>query len=139
MVRWAARCRRVRYLLNRPVVQKGISEAQQGMLQELMPGSIDALLREVAVLRELKAIAFSDITDLAIDPATGKVYSRSGDPNATRAVMRVKRTRQKRVVTDEEGEPTVEAAEEVTVTLWDKVEALGLLMKHLGLMGSQVK
>jgi phage terminase small subunit len=134
--RQAAGFRRVsaRNLLGRPAVQKALAEARRAAAQETLPGSIIAHLRELAVLRELKAIGFADITDFAIDPVSGKVYSLSGDPDATRAVMHFERKVRRKVVgADETGNPMVKVEEVVTIKLWDKNEALALLAKSVGL------
>jgi hypothetical protein len=124
----------VRDLLDRPAVQKALAEARQAAMQQVLPGGTVRALREMALLRELKAIGFADITDFDIDPVSGKVYSRSGDPDATRAIMQVRRKVRRKVVgAGEEGTPTVQVTEDVVIKLWDKVEALGLLAKIVGL------
>jgi hypothetical protein len=134
--RHAAGFRRVsvRDLLDRPAVQKALAEARRAAAQETLPGGTIRALREVAVMRELQAMAFSNITDYAIDPESGKVYSLAGDPDATRAIMHFeRRVRRKVVGADETGKPTVQVTEDVVIRLWDKVEALGLLAKIVGL------
>jgi hypothetical protein len=113
-------------LLGRPAVKKALAEAQQAMMETLPINPYD-------VLRELAIIAFSDITDFEVLP-DGTVRSRCGDPAATRAIMDVKHKMRRKAIPSEEGKPPIsETKVETTIKLWSKDEALGLLMKHLGL------
>jgi hypothetical protein len=109
---------------NQPVVRAGASEA---LAAELGLNPADLLI-------ELAVIARADIEDYVIDPDTGRVASKYGDPIATRAVSRCrKKTSRKVIGADGRGNPLFEVTEEVDIRLWSKVDALRLLAKVMGL------
>jgi hypothetical protein len=109
---------------NQPAVRDPASEA---LATE--PG-----LNPAALLIELAVIARADVEDYVIDPGTGRVASKYGDPAATRAVSRCrKKTSRKVVGADGQGNPLFEVTEEVDIRLWNKVDALRLLAKVMGL------
>ena len=109
---------------NQPVVRAGASEA---LAAELGLNPADLLI-------ELAVIARADIEDYVIDPDTGRVASKYGDPAATRAVSRCrKKTSRKVIGADGQGNPLFEVTEEVDIRLWNKVDALRLLAKVMGL------
>jgi hypothetical protein len=107
-----------------PAVRQGASEA---LAAELGLNPADLLI-------ELAVIARADVEDYAIDPDTGRVASKYGDPAATRAVSRCrKKTSRKVIGADGQGNPLFEVTEEVDIRLWNKVDALRLLAKVMGL------
>jgi hypothetical protein len=107
-----------------PAVRQGASEA---LAAELGLNPADLLI-------ELAVIARADVEDYVIDPDTGRVASKYGDPAATRAVSRCrKKTSRKVIGADGQGNPLFEVTEEVDIRLWSKVDALRLLAKVMGM------
>lgn len=95
------------------------------------------------VITELAIVAFSNVADYWIDPATGAVRVKPGVPlEALRAVASYEATSTTRVVRgkDADGRPTSESVVSWTgkIKLWDKMKAKELLCKHLGLTSTDL-
>lgn len=84
------------------------------------------------ILQELAIIAFSNLEDYKIDPDTGFIQPREGMPeHVLRAISSVKFV----VTVDSDGNER----RETTVKLWDKVAALHLAGKHLGMFEEKLR
>lgn len=106
-------------MLRRPEVVKAIA-AHQAMNAATVDVSPDE------VLRELKLLAFSDVSDYEVDEISGTLRVLQGrDQNKIRAVQSVKF----RTKTDPDGN----VFRETEVKLWDKVTPLITAGKHVGL------
>lgn len=85
------------------------------------------------VINELKRIAFSDIYQL-YDPATNQLREPRHIPyDLRKAVASVKISRERRSVSTRGRTRTTVTQAIVEYRFWDKVAALGKLMRHLGL------
>lgn len=85
------------------------------------------------VINELKRIAFSDIYQL-YDPATNQLREARHIPyDLRKAVASVKISRERRSVSTRGRTRTTVTQSIVEYRFWDKVAALGKLMRHLGL------
>lgn len=84
------------------------------------------------VVRELRILAFSDITHYAVNDAGKVVISRRAPFWAKRALSSVK---QKKKATRRRGTEDLEDIEyDTEIKLWSKPEALKLLAQHLGIL-----
>jgi phage terminase small subunit len=86
------------------------------------------------VLREVATIAFSDVADYRLRRGQLAV-AKTAEPRASRAVASVKR--KTRYVKNADG--SFEPEHTLEYRLWDKPKALGLAMKHLGLLVDRVE
>jgi phage terminase small subunit len=87
------------------------------------------------VLRELGYLAFSHVSDYAIDDQNNLVLTAQAHPHALRAVSSIKR--KTRTIYRRDGEPIIEC--ELEFRLWDKNTALTNALKHLGLLVEKVE
>jgi hypothetical protein len=92
------------------------------------------MLTSDRTLHEFAIIAFSDITDFAIDPRTGKITTREGVPQyATRAISKVKFDCES--WTDEDGH--VHFRVKTELGLWNKNDALKMLAMYQKLLSGE--
>ena len=146
------RCRFVDEFLINPVASEAVKAAgystknprQRGwalMRIPLVAAAVAQKIRELIrrtkitpdqVLHELSIIAFSDLDDYEIDPATGHVRVAPGVPEyALRAIKSITFT----VITDADGNET----RHTEITLWNKMRALRLVLKYLGMLKARRK
>ncbi len=114
-------------LLNQPDIAGAVS---RGMAQRAVRTGI----QQDMVLNELAHIAFSRVDHYAVDDETGDLQLSDGAPfGALAAVQSVRHRKRVRVETDGDVLTTYEGE----IRLWDKVAALLLLGKHLGLFANR--
>ena len=80
------------------------------------------------VLEELAVVAFSDVTHYCVDEEGRVVLDTRADASATRALSSVKRKTKQYMQKDE-----LVTEHDVEVKLWNKINALEQLARHLGL------
>lgn len=83
------------------------------------------------VLREIATVAFLNVNDYTVD-AHGVVNGPADDPDCVRAVSGVR----KRFLGLDENKKPIYCYE---LKFWDKIQALTMLAKHLGLLKDQVE
>ncbi len=89
------------------------------------------MITQDRVLNELAIIGFSSLDQYDIDPVTGSVDVVPGAAeHAVRAISSIKRT----VTEDEDGTET----RHTEIKLWDKLRALKLMAKHLGMLDARL-
>jgi phage terminase small subunit len=110
------------HLLQDALVREGI-EVERKKLEEV------ARLSSVQLIEELKLLAFSDVSQFGVDPATGDIIPPEDNPEAMRAIQSVK----KRAVKRKDGT----LAWDVDIRLWDKVAAIRMLGQYLGLWDAE--
>lgn len=100
------------------------------ILVELETRSDRANIEAGALLEELAAVAFSNLTHYQIDDYGNVVLAPGAPDTAIRAVSRIK----KKIRHSYDKEGNLEATTyETELYLWNKVEALNLAMKHRGM------
>ncbi len=116
--------------LSKPDIQEALREAQARRLRTLAEQHPDSpAVDPTRTLRELAAVAFSDLGDLVLFTEQGIRFKPADQiPEAARravCAVKVKRTL---------GTANEPPSEVVEFKLWPKVEALKLLAQHLGLI-----
>lgn len=87
------------------------------------------------VILELVIIAYSDVSDFVVNPETGAVDVRPGVPREMlRAISGLDTTVVVKQRRDRGGATVKETTYRVKPRLWDKMKAVDLLCKHLGLI-----
>lgn len=113
-------------LMCTPLVAAAVAQKMQERMERTM-------ITQDRVLHELAILAFSNITHYDIDPITGTVRTADGVPEyAMRAVSAVKHI----VVVNEDGETVTHTTE---FKMWNKVDALRLVMKSLGMLDDRIQ
>ncbi len=113
-------------LLKEPEIQNAIKEREQQLFEEVR-------LRQHEVFGEVRHVGTSDVMDYLVDDA-GKVTLREGAPaHATKAISSIKRHKVTRKTKDGEIITTLD----VTLTLWNKLEALKMALQAEGLLQDQ--
>jgi phage terminase small subunit len=116
-------------LLSNVMVRRAIHE---GMKRRIARTEVTA----DKVVRELAIIAFSDIGHYDVDDKGRLRVRKFADRGARRAVRMYHAHSRRR--TRGKGDQQVTETEDVfEVRLWDKVAALGLLCRHLGMLGTE--
>ncbi len=107
-------------LMRTPLVKAAIAQKMQERMDRTK-------VTQDRVLTELAIIGFSSLDQYDIDPVTGGVSVVPGAPeHAVRAVSSTKCT-----VTEDEDGTEIRRTE---IKLWDKLRALKLMAKHLGML-----
>jgi phage terminase small subunit len=115
------------YLLKDPAVIAAIAAAERPIRDRYR-------LTRKRVLRELATVTLADLADYRV--VGGQIKLAPGaQMRATRALSSVRR--KSRRVRDGDGGFTTE--HEIEFRLWDKTKALGLAMKHLGLLTDRIE
>ncbi len=111
-------------LMRTPLVKAAIAQKMQERMDRTQ-------ITQDRVLNELAILSFSSLDDYDIDPVTGSVSVVAGAPEyAVRAVSSTKCT-----VTDDEDGTEIRRTE---IKLWDKLSALRLMAKHLGMLDARL-
>ncbi len=107
-------------LMCTPLVAAAIAQKMQERMDRTQ-------ITQDRVLNELAILSFSSLDDYDIDPVTGSVSVVAGAAEyAVRAISSIKCT----VTKDEDGTET----RHTEIRLWDKLSALKLMAKHLGIV-----
>ena len=114
-------------LLQKPLVSEAIVKAQAGLSDK----NGDLVQK---IIDELKIIAFSDIANhTRIDPDTGAICAKGFDempPGASRALQSID---ENRAIKEDADGNKVTVYDKVNFRMWDKLKAIDLLGKHLGM------
>ena len=114
-------------LLQKPSVYEAVAKAQA----KLSDKNDDLVQR---LIDELKIIAFSDIANhTRIDPDTGAICAKGFDempPGASRALQSID---ENRAIKEDADGNKVTVYDKVNFRMWDKLKAIDLLGKHLGM------
>jgi phage terminase small subunit len=111
-------------LMRNQLVQAAIAEQMNKRIERTR-------ITQDRILQELAIIGFSNLEHYTVDPETGFVEAISGMPeHVMRAISSVKFI----VTIDEDGKET----RRTEIKLWDKVAALHLAGKHLGMFVEKV-
>lgn len=113
-------------LLTKVHIRKEIQKAVKRRLKRIEAKQDD-------VVNELALIALSDISDYEVNGDTGELIVKDGR-KSSRVVQSIKH--RKRSWLDKYGNPGTEITTEFK--LWDKLRALELLMKHMGMLKDEV-
>jgi phage terminase small subunit len=120
-----------RDLLSNTHIQTAIAQ-RQAMLQE------EVHVRQHDVLHELKRVAFSTMRAVAHLGPDGVVLSDSTTltPDVAATVQEVRSTTRTRTFVSAEGETTSTVEVQTSIKLYNKLQALEDLGKHLGILGT---
>jgi len=92
------------------------------------------------IVDELKIIAFSDIANhTRIDPDTGAICAKGFDempPGASRALQSID---ENRAIKEDADGNKVTVYDKVNFRMWDKLKAIDLLGKHLGMFKERIE
>lgn len=113
-------------LLTKVHIRKEIQKAVKRRLKRIEAKQDD-------VVNELALIALSDVNDYSVTE-DGELVCKEGRRSSSRVVQSIKH--RKRSWLDKDGKPETEVVTEFK--LWDKLKALELLMKHMGMLKDEV-
>jgi phage terminase small subunit len=120
-------------LLQKTSVSEAIAKAQA----KLSDKNDDLVQR---LIDELKIIAFSDIANhTRIDPDTGAICAKGFDempPGASRALQSID---ENRAIKEDADGNKVTVYDKVNFRMWDKLKAIDLLGKHLGMFKERIE
>ncbi len=120
--------------LSKPIIQQAIREALQAREQRVE-------ITQDRVLKELSLIAFADMRDYGTIEAGGGFTAKSFDEmpdGASRVIGKIKEKRKILTTSEGNGEELV-IESNLEFGHWDKVKALELLGKHLGMWTDKLK
>lgn len=109
-------------LLKKVEIRRAIRKAFRKRLERIRMTS-DQVLKELAI------IGLSDVQDYEVNDVTGRLIS-LGNRKASKAVQSVKIKKYSR--TNDKGETETEVTTEYK--LWDKLKAIELMMRHMGML-----
>lgn len=115
-------------ILNKPESQALLAKLREDAAERV------GLTRE-GVLRELKALVHSDATHYEIDEDGRITVAPDAPPEASRALSKIKMKRSTKVGKDGEAFETVDSE----FGLWNKNDAIGKAMKHLGMLDETIE
>jgi len=119
--------------LKKPEIQARIQELQRNLSKRNQ-------ITQDMIIKELALIAFSDIKDLiTIEENTGVIIPKSFNEMPKEASRVIKRIKEDRAIKEDASGTQVTVYDKVTFELHDKLKALELLGKHLGMFVERVE